>query len=165
MCATDVQDVRSGPDRSPADSGPGDGLLPSLPLLPFLPCWPPVACWPPEWVTELVDADRAPAPPPSAAAPDAAAPDAAGTATSPPRPAQATTRTPAAPVAAVSLGTPRLASRLVLSRRQARAIAPCRIGSSTNFHDSAAMPMLAAICAMARGRFSVPLAGDVSTMT
>ncbi len=86
-------------------------------------------------------------------------------ATTPARPTQATVSTPTAPAAAVSLETPRLANRPDLSRFQARAMAPCRTGSSMNFHDSAAITMLAAIWAAALGRLSVALAGEVSTMT
>src|SRR5271166_2526202 len=153
MCATDMQDVRSCPCSRPADSGPGDGLLLVM------------TCLGRARLIELVEADNAPEPPPSAAAPDAAAPDAAGTATRPPRPAHATTRTPTAPTAAVSLDKPRFASCLVRIRRQALAIALGRTGSSTNFHDRAARPMLAAIWPMARGRSSAVLAGVVSTMT
>src|SRR5580704_14991725 len=153
MCATDVHDVCSCACSSGPESAAGDGLL----LGPW--------CLVRAWLTELVDVDSAPAPPPSAAAPDVAALDAAGTATTPARPAQATTRTPAAPAAAASLEAPRFANCLVRTWRQARAIAPCLTGSSTNFHDSAAMPMLAAIWPAARARFSVALAGVVSTMT
>src|SRR5215469_7739823 len=150
MCTTDEHDVRRSLCRIGPD-GADDGLLLAL------------RCFLCAWLTELVEADSAPEPP-SAAVP-AVAPDAGGTGPTPARPAQATTRTPRAPTAAVRPGTPGFARCLVRIRRQARASAPCRTGSSTNFHDSAAMPMLAAIWARTRGRYSAPFAGEVSTMT
>jgi biotin carboxylase len=50
-------------------------------------------------------------------------------------------------------------------RFQARSSAPWRIGSSTKRHDRAAIPILAATCRAARGRFSVELAGEVRMIT
>src|SRR5262249_23244740 len=138
MCATEVHEVRSCPDfSSSADCGPVE-----LPL--------PAGVCTLAWLTEFVESDKAPLP-----APSAAALEAAGAAPIPASPAQATRKTPAPPAAAASRVGPSPASRRVRIRRQARSMAPCRTGSSTYFQDSAARPMLAAICHTALGRSSV----------
>src|ERR1700722_17690790 len=88
ICATDVQEVRSGPFCSAADSGAGL----------FFPAGAALA-----WLTELVAPASAPV-----AAPSAAALEVAGTATSPARPVHATRTTPAPPATAASPEGPRL---------------------------------------------------------
>ena len=61
----------------------------------------------------------------------------------------------AAPAAAASPATARAARPGRSSRRQPRPRAPCRIGSSTKCHDSAATTMLAATWSAPRARLSV----------
>src|SRR5580692_3999843 len=87
--ATEVHEVFSGPFRRSADSGAVEDFAPGATLA---------------WLTELVEAPRAPD-----SAPTAAALEATGTATRPASPAQATMTTPVPPAAAASRDAPRLA--------------------------------------------------------
>src|SRR5260221_968084 len=94
---------------------------------------------------------------------------AAGDAMTPLRPAQATTSTPALPVA-VARPTARpgvvswVSSRGERARAQSLPRAPWRMGSSTKRQDRAAAVIVAAVCSAARVRFSVLLAGEGRTM-
>src|ERR1700730_8936373 len=171
MWTTARQEVRSphAPAETPGDAPPdGGGPAPGWPasedFRPALATGARLAEVPPGAALggegRVEPAAREVEPPPAAR----------GAGTAPLRPAQATTRTPAVPVAAARPAA-RADEDSWVSRRGERARAqslpraPCRMGSSTKRQDSAAAVMVAAVCSAAGVRFSVLLAGAGRTMT